>query len=753
LRVNQNVSALNAHRLLSNTGDMLNAALEKLSSGMRINRAGDDPSGLAISERLRGQVNGLTRAAMNVQDGTSLLQTAEGALNETQLMLQRLRELAVQAANGVLTANDRGEIQKEVLQLVEEIDRTAERTEFNSRKLLDGTGAALWSADNADIRAVIRGAVLEGNYRLTRSASPGSNQVMKSDIFTIAAGYLGISLTDAGTTGITDLVNPESVPIGNYTIVVDAGNAGTGTDALNIVGKYQNGGSTSQLTLTGAADPDIEGEGHYLIVEVITGGTVSGDDGGGAQIRWSNDNGLTWSNAVDVEASGTDTSFTDGTNTYNIQFTEGTLNVGDKWLLGASNLDEAGDLLTITSPQTGNGAGPTFNSMSAGGWDDTTVTFTVGAIDQTSGAVQFGSFAISVGTLADGTATGRVTGAGGVAAASTPLYKIALFYDNNGNLILQNPQKLTVWGNNSYADIYLYGSDTIVDLASKIRTAVVSTKAAGGLGMGTEVAEVDANVVSYVTTPTAGTDESVAGTLVIRSTMPDTQGRLAFSGSEELLRALSLAEVQRPTDTLMTVVVQNAHDLNQYFGPTTGTVVDDNVLRGVIQGVEVHIDPLVDVTVSWDNVTKQFTFSSAAGNAVANLHLVDYSVVLQIGANQGQTMVAAIGQMDAEALGISNLLVINPTLAQEAIAKVDSAINLVSSERAKLGAYMNRLSHLMANLSIQAENLTASESRIRDLDMAHEMIKFTRDQILLQAGTAMLAQANAVPQAVLQLIR
>lgn len=752
---------------------MLGAVLEKLSSGLRINRAGDDPSGLAISERLRGQVNGLTRAAMNVQDGNSLLQTAEGALNETQLMLQRLRELAVQAANGVLTANDRGEIQKEVLQLVEEIDRIANRTEFNTRKLLDGTGAALWSADSSDIRAVIRGAVLEGNYRLTKNAMPGTNQVLKSDIFTIANGYLGITLEDANDTGIADVVNPQTVPAGDYTVNVNIEQVPGAADTVTIVGKYQFGGSTSQLTLTGAAAPTVaedangNAQSHYVIAEVTTGGTVSAGGGGGAKVRWSNDNGVSWHEGVAVAASGADTVLTDATNTYNIRFTDGDLTAGDKWLLAANNLDEAVandyDRVRITAPDAQTGPVYVFDAgdraggppPTPGALDNTTTTFTIGTIDESTGAVQFGSVGATFTTPANGTGDAQfnVVGAGGVASASTPLYKAALFYDGNGNLILQNPQKLTVWGNNAYVDIYLYGSDTIATLADKIRTAITSEKAAGGVGMGTDVADVDRNVVVYVTTPTPGSDEAVAGTLVARSTMPDTQGRLAFSGSEELLRALSLAQVQDPTDTLMTVTVQNAHDLTRYFGPTTGTVVDDNVLRGVIQGVEVVIDPLVDVGVSWDNTNKAFVFSSASGEMSENLHIVDYSVALQIGANQGQTMVAAIGQMDTEALGINNLLVVNPTLAQEGIGKVDSAINQVSSERAKLGAYMNRLSHLMANISIQAENLTASESRVRDLDMAREMITFTRHQIMLQAGTAMLAQANAVPQAVLQLIR
>ena len=112
--------------------------MEKLSSGLRINRAGDDAAGLAISEKMRGQIRGLDQAAKNAQDGISLIQTAEGALNETHDILQRMRELAVQAANDTNTGDDRKEIQKEINQLTSEIDRIGNTTEFNTKKLLDG---------------------------------------------------------------------------------------------------------------------------------------------------------------------------------------------------------------------------------------------------------------------------------------------------------------------------------------------------------------------------------------------------------------------------------------------------------------------------------------------------------------------------------------------------------------------------------------------------------------------------------------
>jgi flagellin len=137
LRIYQNIEAINAHRNLGITSGNLGKAMEKLSSGLRINRAGDDAAGLAISEKLRAQVRGLNQAVSNAQDGISMIQTAEGALVETHSILQRMRELAVQAANGTLTDSDQTAIQTEVSQLFEEIGRIASDTKFNTKELLN----------------------------------------------------------------------------------------------------------------------------------------------------------------------------------------------------------------------------------------------------------------------------------------------------------------------------------------------------------------------------------------------------------------------------------------------------------------------------------------------------------------------------------------------------------------------------------------------------------------------------------------
>jgi flagellin len=142
MRINHNIAALNTHRQLSSASTAQGKSMEKLASGLRINRAGDDAAGLAISEKMRGQIRGLDQAARNSQDAISMIQTGEGALNETHDILQRMRELSVQSSNDTLTADDRAEIQLEVADLIEEVDRIATTTQFNTQNLLDTTGGA-----------------------------------------------------------------------------------------------------------------------------------------------------------------------------------------------------------------------------------------------------------------------------------------------------------------------------------------------------------------------------------------------------------------------------------------------------------------------------------------------------------------------------------------------------------------------------------------------------------------------------------
>lgn len=211
MRINNNLMAMNTHRQLGINSGAGAKSIEKLSSGYRINRAGDDAAGLAISEKMRGQIRGLNQASRNAQDAISLVQTAEGALNETHAILQRMRELAVQASNDTNTESDRGELQKEIDQLTKEIDRIANTTEFNTQKLLDGSKKGLVEAEDSK-------ATLQNNSNVS-----------------LTLGTVATNIADSFTVTITATEESSNFVSGNFKISVVGGNAASVTIADNQV--------------------------------------------------------------------------------------------------------------------------------------------------------------------------------------------------------------------------------------------------------------------------------------------------------------------------------------------------------------------------------------------------------------------------------------------------------------------------------------------------------------------------------------
>ena len=189
--INHNLTSLSAVNAARITHNMLQKSVQPLATGLRINSAADDASGLAIAEKMRSQIAGYSMAVKNAQDGISLLQTAEGALGDSNAILQRMRELAVQAANDTLTSQDRIHVDEELQALKGKLDFVAESTQFNTKKLLDGTSGLMWSSDASSVRAVVSGSASilgkpEGSYRLEIHATPGKAQVQRSNVFDVS---------------------------------------------------------------------------------------------------------------------------------------------------------------------------------------------------------------------------------------------------------------------------------------------------------------------------------------------------------------------------------------------------------------------------------------------------------------------------------------------------------------------------------------------------------------------------------------
>jgi flagellin len=336
----------------------------------------------------------------------------------------------------------------------------------------------------------------------------------------------------------------------------------------------------------------------------------------------------------------------------------------------------------------------------------------------------------------------------------TSLRDIDKFWDANGKFLLEDPKQITITqGDGRQATFTIYSTDTIESLVTKLNNAIESDVEDGGLGQpsGTTSGQHALFVDTVIAAATNGTLANVAGTIVIKSSVTGAAGRLSFSGDEDLIKALSLNVIQESTENEFTVTVADAHST------TAGTPynITGNILYGGIHGnIDVEFDSMADIDIDDPSgAGYAFTLTSDTDVYTTYVHLADNSAVFQIGANEGEDMGINIGDMSSHALGLASVLVTDRDSASRSITIIDNAINRVSTQRAKLGAYQNRLEHTINNLTTASTNLKAAESRIRDADMAKEMMEFTKLNVLSQAGNAMLAQANQLPANVLTLIR
>ncbi len=505
MRINHNISAITANSQLKRTNSALDLSLERLSSGFRINKAADDAAGLAISRKMQTQIDGLTQASRNASDGISVIQTAEGAMNEIESMLQRMRELSVQATNDTNTTEDREQIQKEVDQLISEITRVADTTEFNTKSLLNGSidRKSYSSAQKVSLFSVSDN-VMTKEYTITVTQDPRQAVVQGNAINGFENGE-NVSESEAGT--IT--INGESVSI-------------------------EPGDSLSSIYTK------LRDLGEGIGVKVFpSDGNATYEDG------------------------------TDSTAGYEpMEMTEGAS------LIFVS--DEYGSDISVQ---------------------------------------------INVDNEALATALGLGT--------SIPI---------------------------------AYGVDAQATLGEEFsETATVN-----GLGKKVTVSDID-------------------GFEMVFEVMPWCSG-------------------------------------------TTYT----------------------DITPEEDSVSD----ISTGDEVEAGITVLEAGpMALQIGANEGQTLEVRIPDISSEKLGVNNVNVKSHNGAERAITTIDLAINQVSGIRAKLGAYQNRLEHSINNLETSNENMTEALTRVLDTDMATEMTEYTQKNVLAQAGTSMLAQANERPQMVLNLLQ
>jgi flagellin len=529
MRILHNISALNAEKRLSLNNKNLSKSMEKLSSGLRINRAGDDAAGLAISEKMRAQIRGLEQAKQNVQDGISLAQTAEGGLANIHEQLHRARELTVQAANDTLTSKDREEIQKEIDQVKEGINNIANNTRFNGIHLLDGKKPPTFSG----------GANNRPSYNFENVLS-----------------------LDVSTNGSFDLRTNEGYPgtINDDNKILIFGSGSNSRPALII-------DNTSYDLKSNVSQSTVEENGVYKTVSTIN----------------------------------------------NVEVTQTVKVVEDKYEFK----------YTIKNNNA--------NDMDIG------FNF---HMDMMLGNDDAAPFVVD----------------------DTPIVNEEAF---TGSSL---PETFNVYNDSGNPDVK-----------------------AGGIIKGTNIIEEPSEL-------RIGRFSDVSDAI----NWTDTDQSVGDSG-------YALLWANR------TVSGNSSFEVNTFYGLDVPPTIEDPTQGSTDEG--------------------------------------PYDIFLQVGANSGSDFRVQLSDVRDSKLEIDGIAVDSHESAMNALEKIDEAIQKVSSERSKYGAYQNGLEHIHSNVANSAENLTSAESRIRDADMAKEMMNQTKSSILSQAAQAMLAQANQQPQGVLQLLR
>ena len=608
--VQHNLRAMNSNRMLGLTASVQSKSTEKLSSGYKINRAADDAAGLSISEKMRKQIRGLSQASLNAADGISAVQTAEGALNEVQDMLQRMNELAVKAANGTMSEDDRSYIQNEIDQLVDEIDRVSETTKFNETYLLKGAGTETTTeASEVGLSGYSKSTGVTTDALIREVSGNKYTGTIASTLGQNTKESVKISYKDAD--GFARDVTVEFLAGKN-----DKETAANLAEAINADEKF------SALFTASVDGNKLAIESKANKYDLDEAGVAGASTITNIEFASSDENGENAAKTTIAKADGT---------------------VGDYQTIGFDSVAAAGTsyVLDISSMQTG-------DTIEIDG-----VTYTYDE-DKVNGTTTLANTFNSVNDLK---------------ALLGDDYSVALEYSGT-----QTTKSWDATLNNNAGGVSTTTKDVTGTFATPTTTISTLLDGTAATGIGNAAFDPqDAGLTAY-----AGTDPTQAGE---PDSVKYTNGKLA----------LVITKNEKPEEA-------------------------------------------VEATTTTDAL--HFSFQVGADTTEENKIAVD------------------IQSMSAKSLGVDGLKVDGKDSknADAAVDVIAEAIQKVSTQRSALGAVQNRLEHTIANLDNVVENTTAAESQIRDTDMATEMVKYSNNNILAQAGQAMLAQANQANQGVLSLL-
>ena len=645
--VNTNVKSLVAQDSLVKSGRALATSMERLSTGKRINSAKDDAAGLSISNRMDAQIRGLTMAVKNANDGISLMQTAEGALDEVTNSLQRMRELAVQAVNGTNTTQDRAALDAEVQQLKSEIDRTAKTTQFNSINLLDGSfkNKELQIGDKANqvLNIGIAGAKVSdlgmgpsatggnvfvgGRIGFTDSSNTISTKFLSGGSLSLVINGTVISSIKSNTSG----ANNTTLDINDITTAINNSRAGVTASAFN------------EATAAYAGSGIIGSTGSFSILVTAT------DTGAQSTIKVTNTNSLQ--------------------------------EVADK-------INAQGGPSTVQARINDEGKLVLFNSSGA----NMTVTDSTNA-NATVGMQQAVGF------------------------KTADKFRGMLKLESNTD----NPVAIGVQGK-------LANSGTVTD--DTANTALRT------LGL------VQIKAVRSGTVDTASTTSNLTSTEALKDAYTYQGASITSSTTQWIAGEVKINGVDIYRSGQDTNTTAKKVNLINSFADQTGVFATYG--SNSSGNISITLNSVNNQPISVDTGNKTIT-SAYGGYASHGL----------VSVNVGDDYYDGTKPTGAGGSGssITGMNVLSASSATDAIKSIDNAIEQVSMSRADLGAFQNRLIATVNNLTNVVTNTEASKSRIMDTDYSKETTNLAKSQIIQQAATAMLAQANQAPQMVLSLLK
>ncbi|MDA8108579.1 MAG: flagellin [Betaproteobacteria bacterium] len=619
--INTNIISLDAQLNLNRTQSQLATAVQRLSSGLRINSSADDAAGYSISQRMTAQINGMNQAAQNANDGISLAQTAGGALQSVDDALQRMRTLALESANSTNSSTDRQSLNAEAQQLLAEIQRVATTTQFNGLSLLDGSfqGAQFQVGANA-------------------------NQT------------INVSISSATTTSL-----------GSY--------GGTGTSVTTGGAASNAWTASSTISINGAS-----------VGASVANASVAGWNAGSAAAKAAAINAVTSSTGVSATATNSVT---------------GSAPVADQSLLNGDlsiNGISIGPVAAQTTAQAqGSALAAAINAASA----QTGVTATS---DVNSGALTL--------TATDGRDI-ELTSAN--ASAATKLMNLGLTAHVGGTGAAKNVQTLTFGGTApaNGSTVTVNGVTFTFDTSTTSNSVVDATN-------------VTVGIKSLAAGDAISSQFAAAYTLAAGSTAPTFAALQPVSASDNGSGVVSLTDSRYGTTTTTgwTVAANGTGTTNiAYATSTTGADLSSISSNNYYNGGTITL-----------NSSQSFTLANAG--TAGSTGLAD------AGLNGLTPGLTSLSTLDISTVAGSN----------NAISLIDAALDQVNSAQAELGAVQNRFTNTVSNLQTTSLNLTSARSRITDADFAQETANMARAQILQQAGTAMVAQANQLPNLVLKLL-